>query len=228
MLLDHFVVIFIPSSALIYMTLRIPGRIVAPVFCFLIAEGYYHTSNKIKYFLRLLIFALISHYPFILAFNYSFFQATSVIWALAMGLLALIVLKSGRVHIVLKLMIFAACCAAAYTANWNFVAVLWIAGFGLFRGNLKRQILVFCAIGVIFHLTPVCLRFILNNNVYLHWYQYSIFLAIPFFIMYNGKLGIKSKIIAWSFYIFYPVHLVILYFIYKLTPLAEILGKLFI
>jgi len=234
MLLDHFVVVFFPDNILLRFLFRIPGRIVAPIICFLVAEGYHHTSNRKKYILRLLALAVISHYPFNLCFDYSFFQATSVIWALAMGLIALTAIKSeglqrcafgAGLKIVLKLAILAVCCIAAYRANWNYVAVLWVVAFGLFHGNFKRQILAFCVIGVVFLFLPACLRFMLSRLAYLHWYHIGIFLAIPLLAMYNGKLGKKSKVMSWSFYIFYPAHLILLYLLNRFTPLAEMLER---
>ena len=225
MLWDHFVVVFFPEGMMLRMILRVPGKIVAPIICYLIAEGYHYTSNRRKYLSRLLIFALISHYPFILCFNYSFFQATSVIWALAMGLLALIALKSDKIHIVLKPVILAACCAAAYTANWNYVAVLWIVSFGLFHGNFKRQILAFSAVGIAFHIMPALLRFMLSRSDLFHWYTIGIFLAIPLLAMYNGKLGKKSKVMSMAFYVFYPAHLILLYLLNRFTTLAELFGR---
>ena len=225
MLLDHFVVVFFPENILLRFVFRVPGRIVAPIICFLMAEGYHHTSNRKKYIFRIFALALISHYPFNLCFDYSFFQATSVIWALAMGLVALTAIKSEKIHIVLKVLILAACSAAAYRANWNFVAVLWVVAFGLFHGNFRRQIIAFCAIGITFLILPACLRFMLSRLAYLHWYHIGIFLAIPLLAMYNGKLGKKSKLMSWSFYVFYPAHLILLYLLNKFTPLAEMLGK---
>jgi len=216
---DHFVVVFLPNNTFMYMALRIPGRLVAPIICFLIAEGYCYTSNRQKYIFRLLVFALISHYPFNLCFGYTFFQATSVIWALAMGLVALTALKSEKIHIVLKPLVLAACCAAAYTANWNFVAVLWIVGFGLFHGNFKRQILAFCLVAIVFYLVPNYIRF-----GFTHWYQPFVFLAIPLLVGYNGKLGKKSKLMTYGFYVFYPAHLVLLYLIDRFTSLAQLFG----
>jgi len=227
MVYDHFMVIFFPQETILYFILRVPGRIAAPVICYLLAEGYHYTSNRKKYLIRLLIFAVISHFPYILCFDFSIFEATSVIWALAMGLTALTAIKSDKIHIVLKFLILAACCAASYTANWNFVAVLWIVAFGLFRGNLARQIIAFCAIGIIFHLLPAFLRFALQRTIYLHWYHLGIFLAVPLFALYNGQLGKKSKIISLSFYLFYPVHLIIFYLIDIFTPLKNIFENLF-
>lgn len=43
-----------------------------------------------------------------------------------------------------------------------------------------------------------------------------IIIAIPFILLYNGKLGIKNKIIQYSFYLFYIAHLLILFLIFEI------------
>ena len=64
-----------PDSAIyhLYWVMRIIGRLSMPIFLFLIIEGIQHTSNKFKYGLRLLIFALISEVPYDLCFHNSIF-----------------------------------------------------------------------------------------------------------------------------------------------------------
>ena len=42
------------------------GRLSFPIFAFQISEGYIHTKNLKKYFLRLFLFALVSQIPFML------------------------------------------------------------------------------------------------------------------------------------------------------------------
>lgn len=222
MFFDHFVAVFLPHSTVLGLALRFPGRIAAPIMCYFIAEGFHYTSDRKKYILRLLIFAFISHIPFNLCFGYAFFQATSVIWGLSMGLVALTAMKDERLPILFKPIILGICCLLSVTANWNYISVLWIVSFGLLRGNFRNQIIGFCAIGILFHLIPTYLNFGFTHEGYPHWYQLGIFLTIPLLAMYNGRLGKKSPVISWAFYIFYPSHLLLIYFLKSFTQLSII------
>jgi len=94
MIVDHTTFWLVPNDTLLYVVLRMFGRLAAPIMCYLISEGYFHTSNKKKYLKRLFIFALISHYPYILYFDLTSFQATSIIWGLFAGFLALSISQS--------------------------------------------------------------------------------------------------------------------------------------
>src|SRR4051812_8597367 len=89
MFFDHFFAVFIPHDSIEGSVLRITGRVVAPIMCYLIAEGFFYTSNIKKYIIRLLVFAAISHFPYVLYFDLPWWKATSVIWGLALGLIAL-------------------------------------------------------------------------------------------------------------------------------------------
>lgn len=78
-------------EVLIYYVLRMIGRVSFPLFCFFIVEGFFHTRSRLKYAIRLLIFAIISEVPFDLAlFGYwvhSSYQ--NVYFTLLIGLLAI-------------------------------------------------------------------------------------------------------------------------------------------
>lgn len=176
MFFDHFVSGFIPHSTVIGLVLRTPGRIVAPIMCYMIAEGYHHTSSRKKYILRLLLFSLLSHVPYDLYFGFSFLQATSVMWSLTMGLTALTLVKRQDLPLLCRAGALAVCCALSVTANWNYVAVLWIVLFGCFYQNFKKQMIGFVCIGAVFHLIPTYLNFGPVHEGYPHWYQLGIFL----------------------------------------------------
>ena len=58
---------FSSPEGLVYILMRMIGRISFPIYCFFIVEGYKHTRSRLKYLLRLVIFAVISEVPFDLA-----------------------------------------------------------------------------------------------------------------------------------------------------------------
>lgn len=213
MFFDHAVAISLSHNSLLGMALRLPGRIVAPVMCYLIAEGYHKTSNQGKYAKRLLLFSLISHIPYNLLFSFDFFEATSVMWELFLGLLSLIIAQSKKYPITLKVCSILFCCALSIPANWNFVTVLWIVFFGIFHGNNKKQMISFISVGVFAHIVPTFINFGFMHNDIPHWYQLGIFLAIPLIGLYSGERGRTSKIMKFGFYIFYPAHLVLLFLV---------------
>lgn len=208
MFIDHLSYIAVPSNTPQEWMVHLIGRIAAPIFCYLIAEGHYYTSDKQKYFIRLLIFAIISHIPYILYFDLGFFSATSVIWSLTMGLLALTGAANDRYSLPMKIGIVAVCCLLAYNANWNYIGVLWIVSFGLLRGNFRLQMLAFSAIAFIFYILPGLVLVGPYTT-----YRFGTLLTVAVLYLYNGKLGKKTAVSKWSFYWFYPFHLLLLYFL---------------
>ncbi|GMA08532.1 conjugal transfer protein TraX [Tetragenococcus halophilus subsp. flandriensis] len=206
MVIDHTTFWLVPSNTALYVILRMFGRLAAPIMCYLISEGYFHTSNKKKYLKRLFIFALISHYPYILYFNLTSFQATSIIWGLFAGFLALSISQSKVMPLGLKVFFILLCCLISWTADWNYISVLWILAFGLFRNNFSRQVASFILIGMLFYVLPDFSIFETTSI-----FRLGILLALPLFTIYDGTLGKKSFLMKWSFYIIYPGHLLILY-----------------
>lgn len=216
MFIDHAVAISLSHNSFLGILLRFSGCIVAPVMCYFVAEGYYKTSNPVKYGKRLLLFSIISHLPYNLVFGFSFFEATSVMWGLFLGLVSLIVVKTESTPLLLKVGFVGLSCVLSVTANWNFVAVLWIVFFGLYHGDLKKQMISFIVVGSLTHIIPTFINFGLLHNGFPHWYQLGIYFAIPLLASYSGERGHTSRVMQYGFYVFYPAHLLLLYFLNNL------------
>lgn len=56
MICQHVTIFFIPTTNPWYYPLFCFGMITAPIMCFFIAEGYYHTHSRRKYLERLLLY----------------------------------------------------------------------------------------------------------------------------------------------------------------------------
>lgn len=93
MLCDHLWATLFPAAE----WLSCIGRLAFPIFAFMIAEGYSHTSNVKKYVLRLLICAVITEVPFDLFYGgtvfYPFHQ--NVLWTFLIALLTIILIEKA-------------------------------------------------------------------------------------------------------------------------------------
>ncbi|WFA08696.1 TraX family protein [Tissierella sp. Yu-01] len=196
-----------PYSILYYYS-RMIGRIAFPIFSFLVVEGFIHTRNIKKYCLRMLTFALISQIPYNLAFGNRIFYTErflpafifgNVMWTFLLGILMMRVMKlidDKELNKVVKylgyvvaLLVFG---GIAYLVRcdrncWG-IFVIW--GFYIFRGSRALQMLSSIATfrdqAITAHLALIPIAF------------------------YNGKRG---KDIKYFFYVFYPLHLIVLYFV---------------
>ena len=192
--------------------LRGIGRTAFPIFCFLIAEGFLHTRNRLRYALRLLAFAFISEIPFYKAFFpfshrfhcdtiFTLFMGLCAIWAwdiivgdddlrkLSPGILAGKVLMAGGAA--------GAMCTIASVCGMDYRhgGVLTVLIFYIFRKNRLLSVLAAYAALCAYNADEV--------------FSFGGFALIQ---CYNGTKGKQNR---WFFYVFYPVHLLVLYLIRK-------------
>lgn len=205
--------------------LNIIGRIAFPLFCFQIVIGYKHTKNINKYIIRLLLFGIISQIPFSL-FTYSYvgrFDLLNVYFTLAFGLLAVYVLdvlpkkyKLIGVFLDVILMII----AEFLQTDYGWFGVCLIICIYLFYNDKKSNIsnsetsLTFFNNNLLFSIVFFALVVIKYSNYFVAGsYTMAIvqilgtFFPIIFMLLYNGKKGHSMK---YFFYVFYPLHLLIL------------------
>lgn len=214
MVIDHTAAYLLPASFPFSWEMRLIGRITAPIMCFFIAEGYAHTSNLRRYALRLLFFAAVSHIPFLLLHGglSHFFETTGVIWTLLMGLLALSFGKEERLPLWVRMGLVLACCVLAFPADWGWIGVLWVFGFGMCRENKARAAAVFSVVGALYIIRGLSAPLSLFTVSRL-----GVFLSLPLLWLYNGKHGSRSRVLQASYYWFYPVHLLAIWGIRLLT-----------
>lgn len=211
MFFDHATLAFVPDGTPLNWTIHFFGRLAAPLICYLIAEGFHYTSNKKAYTMRLFIFAVISHFPYVLYYGLSWWKATSVMWSLMLGLFALTIAHHKKLNFYTKGLLILACCMAAYTANWNYIAVLWIVSFGVFRDQFDKKVVAYVAIGFFLYVLPG-----IQEHGMAVSYRIGFLMAIVFFYLYNRQPGKRNAFIKWGFYWFYPVHLLLLLLLSKL------------
>jgi len=172
------------------------GRIAFPIFCFLLVQGFIHTSNKRNYKMRLLIFALLSEIPFNLALRDTLhFGASNVLFTLVLGFVALEAIETDW-NVIVRGLAVAGIAALAETLGTDYGAsgVLLITVLYLARGSMAMTVLA-GALAVL---------------VLPSFGQLTAVLAYIPVAFYNGKRGLNLK---YSFYVFYPGHLLALYFI---------------
>lgn len=210
MLIDHVGMFFVPVSTPLGCVMRIIGRLTAPIMCMFLAEGYIYTSSKLKYGFRLFVFAVISQFAYAFSHGFSLLTADfNMIFTLFLCFLILSAYENIGNNF-LKFAIIIACVTVSYFCDWGIIAPMWVLGFYHYRGNKEKQTLMFSCVSVIHVLS--CVFFSVLNGY--HWYgelwQLGLFLFIPFIYLYSGKNEKSTLFSKWFFYIFYPMHLVIL------------------
>ncbi|MCI9366536.1 MAG: conjugal transfer protein TraX [Clostridia bacterium] len=203
------------------------GRIAFPIFAFQISEGYIHTNNLKKYFLRLFVFALISQIPFMLfcsIFTKQF--SLNIFFTLLLGLISIIIYdKFNKLKTENKLLhlfynfagilsaILMGILAEFINVDYGAFGVSIIFVFFLFK---KHKF--FMNIGFILCTTIYYLKNMLISNKYTLIFVFTL-IPLIFINLYNNKRGKNLKYIL---YIFYPAHLLIFYAL-SLLPIFPML-----
>ncbi len=195
------------------------GRIAFPIFAFQISEGYIHTKNLKKYILRLFLFALISQVPFSLflsIFTSSF--SLNIFFTLFLGLISIIIYdrlnkidcRNKAVHYLYKFLgllcaIFIAFISEILHCDYGYFGVAIIFVFFLFKRNKLMMNIAFMLCTIIFYF-----EYLLVPSLYTKYLLIIAFTLAPllFINLYNNKKGKDTK---YFLYLFYPIHLLIIY-----------------
>lgn len=219
MTIDHIGLLFFPHESVF----RIVGRLAFPIFAFMIAEGARYTKNRLKYFLQIFILGVICQIVYYIA-DGSLYMCILITFSLS--LLILFALKEFKIalfekersgkRIALTSFLLIGAVALAYIAceyleiDYGFGGVLCpvFASIFDFHGVAvpeKVRILdrawvrvLTLGLGVLIHALTSSLKI-----------QIYALYAIILLMLYSGERG-KYKM-KYFFYLFYPLHLVLLY-----------------
>lgn len=183
------------------------GRLAFPIFAFQISEGYIHTRNKKKYFLRLLIFALVSQIPFMLFYTLVPNKfSLNIFFTLLLGLICIFIYDKSKYKILAIIAsVFIGIVAEYSHCDYGFYGIAIILIFYIFKSNFINASIFFILATLVKYLIPI----IKNGfyDVYLYLFICTIS-SIIFIAAYNGKKGKDTKYLL---YLFYPIHLLLIY-----------------
>ncbi len=198
MVIDHMGAVLFPQE----IVFRIIGRIAFPIFCFQVSEGFFHTRDVRRYMARLGIFAVISEIPFDLALHGKMIEmaAQNVFFTLTLGVFMMYLLRmGGSIPVKILEVVSIVLLADFLHVDYGGGGILLILLFYLFHGKKLAQLCMAAGWNL------------MDRVIYGSWQIqcYGVF-AVPFLAFYNGERGRKMK---YFFYLFYPAHLLVLYFI---------------
>ena len=198
MIIDHCAYYLMDGNTMAYDVMRCFGRIAFPVFAFLVAEGFAHTRNRMRYFLSLLLFAAVSEVPWYLLNGAD--GTHNVMFTLALGVSALAAFQRLRGHraLVIAAILLATLSAEVSGLDYGWRGIVVILIFHLFKSKKYYQ-------------SARLLQLAFAFPFMLHYGIIGALLACSVILLYDGTRGIiRGKVAKYGFYAIYPVHLIII------------------
>lgn len=204
------------------------GRIAFPIFAFMTVEGFVHTSNLKKYMGRMLLFAVVAEIPFNLMYSDSVFYPyhQNVLWTFIIALSLMYInecaKKKGKWW--LTLITAVSTCLLGYFIgivtfiDYNGPGVLMVLVFYFFRGRKWWNYIL--QLAAMYYINAELLQGLtINFELFGHSFeivqQGLALLSLPIIWLYNGRMGKKTKFFQYFCYAFYPVHMLVLWFLMK-------------
>ena len=218
MLLNHISHVFLERGTFLAVLFEYVGYFTAPVMCWFLVEGYQYTRSKKNYAMRLFLFAVLSEIPFCLAFSYEgviSFVGLDMLFTLFFCFLILVAEEKIRNRF-LRILVQILLVLVTVECDWPIMAAVYTIMFSHTYQSKKKAAVAYGAAVLIFAL------FMYGNNSY--WYSGTdviVYTAcsclgvaaagITVLCFYNGKRAERGRTFSkWFFYLFYPVHLLIL------------------
>ena len=213
MVIDHIAWDFVPTMSVLGQVMHFIGRLTGPGMALLLAEGYQHTKSRKKYALRLFIFAMITWVPYDLhslghwpCYGMDMFGMIFTLWLAFMTVWMWDKLKVPKA---LKIVLVVLSCILSLFGDWCIFAVLWALFAYIWRDDPKKKWTSFAIVAV----AEVVLSMVFMGSVIGSLFQVGVVLVPLLFLCYNREPGSKKPFHKWFFYVFYPLHLLVLFLI---------------
>ena len=196
-----------------------------PVMFFMITDGYKYTRDRKKYAIRLLIFACITQpFDWLVFVPVNGWWTANVIFTLFFGLLAIIAWES-KLKKWQRVLLVILCSGAtlAMFAAWEIFGVLFILFLHIYRDKPKARFISYTVLACTWKGLEVIWQLIggtfdgaaIYNDV-----MDLVFIMLGYALMtlfYNGKKGKHPVFAKWFFYVFYPLHYLVIWTVYIST-----------
>ena len=218
MLLDHMAVFLLPpekspAQIALYVIMRTIGRITAPVMFYFIGEGYLYTSSRLKYGIRLLCLGLVSQVPYmLLRFENGMVTNLNVVITLFLTFIMLDAVNKAKKQPIQGIVI-TAFVILTISCDWGMIGPILAWMFFGYRSNCTKHLIKYAIISVLMFISIMIIVQQTRQPWYEGIYYIGMFLVIPLLKAYDREAGSKSKINKWFFYVFYPVHLFLIWMI---------------
>ncbi len=202
MTVDHVGILLLPQ----YIVLRYIGRLAMPIYAWMLAEGCRYTKNKTLHLLTVAAMAVLCQVVYWVV-DRSLMQCILVTFTLSIVLiyaLDVAVRKKGFLSCCLLGVVFAVVTYVCiflpgrlpgFRVDYGFFGVILPAA--VYIGRTKEEKLFAAA---------CCMAGIAVNYGLVQWFSFA---SLPILYLYSGKRG-KARL-KYLFYIYYPLHLVVLY-----------------
>ena len=202
MLIDHIGAYIFPDAY----WLRCIGRLALPIFAFFIAEGMRYTRSRKRYVLTLLVFAIISQIPY--GFLREFYYL-NILFTFLIAIFAIFLIenykKNETLYMIYLLLLGSVLLFVEFLniVDYGIFGVLLILVF-YFVKDKKLSLSLGAACLVLLTLKMMLFAgFTLRSTV-----QFLSILSLLLLYFYNGNKGKVN--LKWLFYIFYPLHLLVI------------------